>query len=476
MNEIKFYISNIDPNLLQSICGRSGELIELIKAQRFTSEEALASKLFTGKWSNQNYLNLKSRTKAILSAYFLISTSKKSTETAKKIKRCRKLYLLGMNFVESGKREIAKKLLLQVFKTATEYDFTSLAHDSTTELMITASLERKAPKFKHYKEKTEKLALDLQAENMAQRYYYEMALLMNSKRSSYSGKLKEYIQHLESFSCSSAKFTQYFYTLCIIQAMYDREYKLVKQSAGTALNILKDKKGVYNSSLQLFTKNKAIAHIALKEFKVAEQLLIQAEEYAPPRSINFAILKYYQALNAMHSGAYNKAYELYRANRKNRFETLQEQWTIMGAYFYFLKKAGLLETGSDRFSIGKYLNETVDTSHDKTGNNISILIAELLVYLVKNRTRFINRVEAIQNYSYKYLKASDTNRAKWFIRILCMMPRANFNSIALERIAKKQIENLKNHPIEMGDNFAVEIIPFEELLGIVLKRLSVRVA
>ena len=216
--------------------------------------------------------------------------------------------------------------------------------------------------------------------------------------------------------------------------------------------------------------------MAMREYEQAQQLLSQSEQYAPPRSFNRGILYFYQAINALYSGNYQIAYRLFRMNRKNQDEILVEQWAVMEAYLYFLRRIGKLDTGTDRFSLGKYLNQTTQIKHDKTGNNINILIGELLVYLVKNRGRFIDRVEAINTYNYKYLKGKDTQRAKWFIRILCLLPRANFHPIALQRIAKRQIENLQNHPLSMGDNFAVEMIPFEDLLALLLLQLEQRVA
>ena len=129
-----------------------------------------------------------------------------------------------------------------------------------------------------------------------------------------------------------------------------------------------------------------------------------------------------------------------------------------------------------RFRLGKYLNETFKAQADKQGSNISILIAELLVYLARNRGKFIDRVEAINNYSYRHLKGSDTRRAKRFIKILCTIPRANFNPIALRRIAQRQIQYLQEHPIWMGENFAIEIIPFDKLLDMVLNQLQRKVA
>jgi len=477
MKQIKFYISNIDPNLLSSICGRPGELISLARSGKYINEEALASKLYDGKWSYQNFLNLKSRTKKILEAYFLISPSKKDNEILKKIQESRKSYVLAMQLIERAERAEAKKLLLQAFNTAIEYGFTRIAYNSAVELMAGASLERKASRFQYYEGLIEQLEIDLKAERKAHQYYYKAILQMNAQRG--FGKkevVADQLKELETFSCTSVRFLQHFYTLHIIEDLQRMDYPNVKQSAGKALELLRYKKGAYRSHLQLFTRVKAIAHTTLCEYKQAKELYTEAEQYSALRSYNRGILHYYQAINALHSKDYQGAYELYRQHRKTKFAILAEQWSIMAAYMYFLKKLGKLDTGNDRFSLGKYLNETIEIAHDKTGNNVNVLIGELLVNLVKNRGKFIDRVEAVNSYSYKYLKGEETKRAKWFIRLLCMMPRANFHPVALERMAKRQIDNLKKYPVYMGDNLSVEIIPFGDLWEMIAERLKERVA
>ena len=127
------------------------------------------------------------------------------------------------------------------------------------------------------------------------------------------------------------------------------------------------------------------------------------------------------------------------------------------------------------FRMRKYLNDTFSSQADHRGDNINVLIAELLMYFAKDRGRFIDRIEAVKGYSYRHLKGKDTQRAKWFIRILCMMPRANFHPIALARIANKQIKNLKESDSK-GQNFAIEIIPFGDLLDMILVHLNKQVA
>ena len=170
-----------------------------------------------------------------------------------------------------------------------------------------------------------------------------------------------------------------------------------------------------------------------------------------------------------------QAYDLYLQNRKCRFEVVRQQFAMIEAYLYFLSHQGYLPL-QRTFRLGKYLNDTFKAQQDKQGSNISILIAELLVLLVRNRGAFIDRVEAINHYTYRHLKTPDTRRAKRFLKILCLLPRAHFNATALQRIAQKQIQYLHNHPLWMGESITTETIPYTHLLSLIFSHLQRQVA
>ncbi|MEO1410084.1 MAG: hypothetical protein AAFW73_09375, partial [Bacteroidota bacterium] len=67
-------------------------------------------------------------------------------------------------------------------------------------------------------------------------------------------------------------------------------------------------------------------------------------------------------------------------------------------------------------------------------------------------------------------------RAEHFIKILASLPSANFNPTALERKAAPAIAYLHDNPLRLGENFAIEIIPFDRLLEMIIKKLEKRVA
>ncbi|MEM9918679.1 MAG: hypothetical protein AAF990_11310 [Bacteroidota bacterium] len=314
------------------------------------------------------------------------------------------------------------------------------------------------------------------AENEAQERYYEMAFIQNKSHKVRTNTLKQFVATLQQYDCTTPDFVKYYYSIRTILNWDICDHLTIKRDCSMALKILKNKKGVYNSTLQFFARNQALAHTALREYVQAQALLVDAEKYAPPRSRNLGILRHYQAIVALHSSDYQQAYQLYRQHRKSPFKELREQWDIMSAYLYFLKKTGHINTGKDRFSIGKYLNETAAVARSSQGDKTNILIGELLVYLVDKRSQFIERMEATHQFSYKALKNSAVRRSRWLLRILCSLPRFHFKIDRALQHHSNLLAQLKEQPIQIGGGQTTEFIPFEQLLSILAQDLQHQVA
>ncbi|MEO1517675.1 MAG: hypothetical protein AAFV95_21805 [Bacteroidota bacterium] len=54
------------------------------------------------------------------------------------------------------------------------------------------------------------------------------------------------------------------------------------------------------------------------------------------------------------------------------------------------------------------------------------------------------------------------------MKILCLLPKANFHIPTLYRLARRHIDWLDDHPLFVGNNVAIEIIPFDDLLQMIL--------
>ena len=95
------------------------------------------------------------------------------------------------------------------------------------------------------------------------------------------------------------------------------------------------------------------------------------------------------------------------------------------AYLYYLRESNLILPEEDekamisRFRMARFLNETPLYNKDRRGLNIPILIFQILfLILTKRYDETIDRIEAIEKYTTRYLKKDDNFRSNCFVKML----------------------------------------------------------
>lgn len=82
-------------------------------------------------------------------------------------------------------------------------------------------------------------------------------------------------------------------------------------------------------------------------------------------------------------------------------------------------------------------------------------------------------MDALKQYSYRYLRKDETLRTNLFIKMLNSMVKADFNRIRTERYVEPLWEQLRSVPINISEQgIEVEILPFEQLWPMVLEMLE----
>ena len=131
---------------------------------------------------------------------------------------------------------------------------------------------------------------------------------------------------------------------------------------------------------------------------------------------------------------------------KSLYDSQSEDWLINEAFIHYFISIGKInlndfpeEATIKKFRLAKFLNELPTFSKDKRGNNIPILIVQLMYML--NRSQYgavIDRVDALNMYCSRYLKKDETFRSNCFIKMLLELPAANFHQQAVLRKVEKQ--------------------------------------
>jgi hypothetical protein len=181
-----------------------------------------------------------------------------------------------------------------------------------------------------------------------------------------------------------------------------------------------------------------------------------------------------------YSSAYKVIADIKKKVKKTNVEKVKEEWNIKEAYINFLLKLGHIddivvqEHPLPEFRLNRFLNDVPVYSKQKRSLNISILIIQMLFYLQQNHfNAFIDRMDALNQYTYRYLRNDDTLRSNCFIKMLLQIPDALYHPVAVQRHVKKLFNKLKETPPPISDQTTVvEIIPYEDLWEMVLELLE----
>ncbi len=317
---------------------------------------------------------------------------------------------------------------------------------------------------------------DYQTERRAEDYYLQYISRKNQDDPALA-ELDSTLHHIQALRGRSLRYHLYLALLGILRGFILTDYPQVIRTCQRTLDFYHTQKGVFGGHFQYLYSKMGIANMALGHYVPAATQLQTAATYAPRKSFNEFLVRLYQTINALHSGQYEQAYALFRDNhRRCKFELIRQQFAIIEAYLCFLAHCGQLQL-ERTFRLGKYLNENILTYSEKEGDNVTILIAELLVYLIRKRGKFIDRVDAIHTYSYRHLRRPESQRAKRFIKLLCALPKLDFQLEQLQREYRKDIAFIQQTPLRIGRNVAIiEVVPYQDLLELVFQQLHQRPA
>jgi len=270
----------------------------------------------------------------------------------------------------------------------------------------------------------------------------------------------------------------YFY----YQSIGDYKKGLEAAIKGLEENILlnnEDVLGIYQSK-----RNIALSLFYLRKYEEASSWYKEVIAMLTPGTRNwfFATSLYY--LNLISLRSYEALFKLSTEvlNNKNlfKFPYFEEQWKIREAYMHFLIRVGKINIdGDDKkiikpFSLSKFMNSLPFHSKDKSGQNITIIVLQILFLLTDNKYgQIIDRIDALNQYTYRYLRKDETFRSNCFIKMLVLMTKADFHPIRTNIYTEDLRKKLENSSLITDEKSTqVEIIPYDYLWRLILELLE----
>jgi len=242
------------------------------------------------------------------------------------------------------------------------------------------------------------------------------------------------------------------------------------------------KKSEYTPDYKIYAAYKDImsTYLKLKDFDNAKTYLNKSLGMLTKKHFNYFKLKSIEYTIYANIKDYTSLFiltmEVISSKSLIEFNTNLQEWKLREAFSNILLETGrinkdlLINVNCKEFKLRKFMNEVNLFTKDKRGTNISILVVELMHFLIsKQYDKVSDKLDALNQYTFRYLRNDNTLRSNCFIKMLLKIPEAEYHPLRTIRYVKKYEQKLRENPFEISlKDIDVEIIPYEHLWEIIL--------
>jgi hypothetical protein len=314
-------------------------------------------------------------------------------------------------------------------------------------------------------------------------FYAKKKALQRENAVTVQGFLEELSPYVDVIP--SHNFHMAYFLLDSMQHQIEANYRAAAFSNDKAVAYFSSREYPCSGTLRIFYYHGIINCVYLAQYEKGEHYLQQAlDQVLVGNNHWFNTLEIGFYLK-MHNEDYRGAAELYAtAVKHKRFivlrDTQRETWQILGAYLYIVCQLigiHLPEGLAPKVKSSRFRNEIKDFSHDKTGMNIAILAAEVLLEFVEGKEDVLwDRIAALEKYRERYLRNSeDTHRSQLFIKILVILSKYHYDGDKFLDKARPYLHELRTAPLQLTNQaHELEIVPYERLVRLMAEALVKR--
>ncbi len=283
----------------------------------------------------------------------------------------------------------------------------------------------------------------------------------------------------------SHNFHTVYFLMDAMRHQIEANYRAAAASNEQAIEFFSKRDYDCKGTLRIFYYHGITNCVYLGQYEKGERFLKKAlEEVAVGNMHWFNTLEIGFYLK-MHNEDYLGAAEMYAlAVRHRRFnvlrDTQRETWQILGAYLYIVAQltgVAFPEGMVPKVKSSRFRNEIKDFSQDKTGMNIAILAAEVMLGFLEGRDDDLwRRVAALEKYRERYLRNSeDTHRSQLFVKILVILSKYNYDGEKFLDKVQPYVDELRLAPLQFTNQaHELEIVPYERLVRLLAEALEKR--
>jgi len=387
------------------------------------------------------------------------------------------LYFAKM-LMRIGEMKLASKLLYKVLDQAQELEYTDVVIDTLNELrsLYTATFRPKL--YQNTKEQIIKYKDLLLVEEEANTIFFDNKLMLNSginNRKRDLDPVKDDVEKLYQLYEDTKSYNVYVKYLKLKIWYYE-----LSGDFESVLNFIKEVEGYkpklnekrFNDELLQFAKSYAFLKLRrLDDGKAYMNSIIENFEKDTSNWLSFSE-NYF--LMATLSGDYQLAEEIFTevANSKifqKNEKHLSLKWNIFRSYLFFMTSNKKLIR---KFDYEQFLYEVPEFNKDLAVENTLLLILSA-IHKIDGDIKVLNQaLDAIDDYTNKFLNNSYSKRIKIFIKLLNKVAAHDRNYDQIISKSKYLVEKLHESEVSGDEYVDYEIVPYETLWQIALEKVT----
>lgn len=392
------------------------------------------------------------------------------------------LHKVTILFLE-GEYTLCERLLRRCLRMAEDGDFTNYAELAAQRLRVLYADRSEQLRYKELDEQLQRLRQALAWEREAEQILLDTRLqVLHSvaKRRLMLPQIPEKLARLAELYQLAGTFNTFIalyrlrLTYAELQGHYDEIIRITEQ-ARQLLEQGKLNERRFDTRLNHYMS--VYAHLHGR--KPAEGLKL-AEQFAAdihPTSSNWFFFYEQFVLLALHAGNTEKALRLLQTAHKNPSYPKQRsaalaRWELLEAYTELVQPPDRIPAHR-RNQLAVFAALAVpEYTRDKRGYNVAILVFQFLHYLRQRVLEAVlTRLERLRKYQQRHLRDNASLRSRTFLRLLLLLPEANFDPQELEKRGAKLLAQLRQAPTVGEAEAEIEIIPYEDLWSFTLSTL-----
>lgn len=465
----------------------------ILKGNFLTDADAANAILGEGA-STSAYKMLKKRLRDRLynTILFIQPLDENSDSYLHRVFECYKLMMVAKILLTVTINKTGFKIMAKVMTKAKPLELFDIIQQCAIALRRQSLLEGDFVRFEEFsavfKDANKKMVAEARAEQMN----YDILVNFTNSLSSQTeiqAKLEKYKIKIEKLKDKYPTYqvNYYYYYILIVYHQLNRNYNDSVKYSIEFEEYIKNA-GIFYTPIR--HANSLIvqldACLLAKNYTQGSECAKKATEFFPKGHPNWFKLQEMFFLLCLNTAKLDEAARVYIETTNHEIfkdisEQQQEVWRVYGGYLWFLlgykgKQAEYPAVfGYKRtFRVASLLNSIPHFVKDKKGILVAVLILQILIFLQRDEFKQITeRMDALRIYLYRYIDKEEAYRSHYFLRMLLVMEKYDFDAVKSKQIAAKFLWKLMEGNVKYTPTQSqMEIIPYEDLWNIIIEILS----